>query len=132
MNDDSDQEVVFYAEDEILTRKQLVQILERIGFEVRAFENGQDLWDALQNVLETSERLPDLIITDNQMPEMTGLDLLRELEGAGEPLSGIPRLMVSGDDVEKDAAQLGTVFLRKPGNLPSLKAAIQTALEGNK
>lgn len=37
MNDDSDQEVVFYAEDEILTRKQLVQILERIGFEVRAF-----------------------------------------------------------------------------------------------
>lgn len=66
------------------------------------------------------------------MPEMTGLDLLRELEGAGEPLSGIPRLMVSGDDVEKDAAQLGTVFLRKPGNLPSLKAAIQTALEGNK
>ena len=37
MNDDSDQEVAFYAEDEILTRKQLVQILERIGFEVRAF-----------------------------------------------------------------------------------------------
>ena len=66
------------------------------------------------------------------MPEMTGLDLLRELEGAGEPLSGIPRLMVSGDDVEKDAARLGTVFLRKPWNLPSLEAAIQTALEGNK
>ena len=28
MNDDSDQKVVFYAEDEILTRKYLVQILE--------------------------------------------------------------------------------------------------------
>ena len=63
------------------------------------------------------------------MPEMTGLDLLRELEGAGEPLSGIPRLMVSGDHVADEAKKLGAAFLDKPFKRPSLEAAIQQALK---
>lgn len=44
--------------------------LKRAGYEVRTVFNGEEAWLAIQ------ERIPDLLITDYQMPRLDGLQLI--------------------------------------------------------
>ena len=72
---------------------------------------------------------PDLVITDFQMPGMTGLDVLQSII---KMKTGIPVIMITGfSDTENiiKAIQMGAFdYLEKPVNPSVLKSAIKIAL----
>lgn len=75
--------------------------LMRSGFDVDVAENGQIALDA---VLENRDRY-DLVITDHQMPEMTGIEMcekLRELDG----YQAVPVILLTAKRLELDIEQV--------------------------
>ena len=73
---------ILYAEDDSVQRGPSVEILTHSGYAVTPVEDGLQAWDALH-----SDRY-DLLITDNNMPRMTGLELAAKtrLEGMKLPI----------------------------------------------
>ena len=63
------------------------EALHRAGYQVDTAEDGQAGWEALQ------AKEYDLLITDNNMPRVTGIELLKRLRSEGEAL---PAILVSG------------------------------------
>ena len=81
---------ILVAEDSAPNRKILVHLLEKLGFEVDSFENGQEAWDFLKSDAENITA----IVSDIMMPEMDGLDLLKEVR-ASEKYADIPFVLVT-------------------------------------
>ncbi len=67
---------ILLAEDSDFFRQQLVGFLETAGYEVVPCEDGQIAWDAL--AAEPSGF--DLMVTDLEMPNMTGLELASRIK----------------------------------------------------
>ncbi len=68
---------VLIVDDQADNRSMLVNLLKSIGFDVSEAKNGQE------GLNKSMEILPDLILTDIAMPEITGLEmthLLRQME----------------------------------------------------
>jgi DNA-binding response OmpR family regulator len=78
---------ILVLDDEPLIRKLNSEILTDAGYAVDVAEDGANAWDALQ--------LHDyhLLVTDNQMPMMSGVDLVAKVRQAGKKL---PVVMVTG------------------------------------
>src|SRR5882724_8577466 len=67
-------EKVLVVDDEPSIRKYLQTLLEVDGFEVETLSSGRE---AIKQISEG--RRPDLVILDVLMPEMNGIDTLKEL-----------------------------------------------------
>ena len=76
------------VDDSMLIRHTVCRYLEERGFGVETAANGQEALEALKRVL------PDLIITDMQMPKMGGTEFITALKGNSET-AGIPIVVVS-------------------------------------
>ena len=85
-------DIVICDDEPHITRAVEVK-LKRAGHSVRAGFNGAE---ALAFV---RERRPDMIITDCQMPVMTGIQLCQALR-ADAQLAGVPVLMVTAKGLE--------------------------------
>ena len=99
---------VFVVDDDVLMLELLRRTLEREGFRVKAFHSPVAASEAFKR-----ER-PDLVISDVNMPEMTGFELVELI--ATRPGS-VPVLMITGepqDDYESRAERLGVRLMRKP------------------
>lgn len=60
-------------DDEPMVTMALANVLRRAGFEVETFDSGE----AARRALASRDALPDLVITDQGLPGMSGLELLR-------------------------------------------------------
>jgi DNA-binding response OmpR family regulator len=78
---------ILVVEDDISTRQLSTQVLIHSGYEVDAAEDGAAAWEAL------SADSYDLMITDNNMPKLTGVELLKKLRAARMAL---PVIMATG------------------------------------
>ena len=67
---------ILVVEDDEEMRRLNTDVLSRSGYEVDAVEDGAVAWDFLE--LNTY----DLIVTDNSMPKVTGVELLKQLRAA--------------------------------------------------
>lgn len=78
-------------------------------------------------LLAFGEQRPDLIITDYQMPVMSGLELLRTLRSQGETL---PILLLSSDPNIADVllAEGASFFLPKPFPYRTMRDLLRTLL----
>jgi len=90
------------VDDSMLIRHTVCRFLEDRGFSVESASNGEE---ALEYV---NRRIPSIIITDMQMPRMTGSQLITALKTKSET-SGIPVIILAGkssgfDNDEKRAA----------------------------
>ena len=103
---------IVIVEDEPITRKRMVSIVEGQGHPVRAYANGREAWEAFD---QSPARL---IISDWLMPEMDGPELCRKVrERADTDYTFF--IMVTGERTEEadyeDAIAAGTDdFLIKP------------------
>ena len=61
------------VDDEMHVLRILRLSLEKQGYEIDTFNNGQDAFDALK------QGMPDVLITDIQMPRMTGEELCKQI-----------------------------------------------------
>lgn len=84
-------------------------LLETMGYQVETYRSGMDFLSGAR-----FDRLACLVI-DQNMPRMTGLEMLERLSGQGV---NIPALLITGihdPEVERQAASLGVMtVLEKP------------------
>ncbi len=66
---------VLIADDSITTRTLEKHILETAGYEVHVAVDGQEAWERLREIQ------PDVVISDVEMPRMTGLELAARIKG---------------------------------------------------
>ena len=78
---------ILVAEDMEGIRHLNTEVLAGSGYKVDAVADGAIAWDALQ------QKSYDLLVTDHQMPEITGIELLQKLRAARMAL---PVILVSG------------------------------------
>ena len=79
---------VFFAEDSKTIRSNVARILDKAGYRnIRSFENGQQAYDALIEIRDqtnTNEseavQLPNVLISDIEMPQMDGLSLCKKIK----------------------------------------------------
>ena len=118
---------VLLAEDEPLLREILVEGLVDEGFDVEAAVDGLE---AL--VLYRAQRPFDALLLDEEMPGLTGRQLLRLLRGEGDRVAAV---IFSGNLVLEagEQAELGIgPVLRKPVSMRELCAALHAAITAAK
>jgi CheY-like chemotaxis protein len=81
--------VALVVDDSMLIRHTVCRFLEERGFSVESATNGQEALDALKR------RRPDIIITDMDMPKMTGSELITALKSHPDTAK-IPVVIVAG------------------------------------
>jgi PAS domain S-box-containing protein len=115
---------VLLADDETLVRDALTAMLEAVGCEVQAVNDGEALIDAL-----AAGAQPDVIVTDLVMPGLSGTGLVHALE-ATRP--GCPLLLITGYTGEDVSSALSGRsshrLLRKPFVRTDLIKALQELL----
>jgi two-component system response regulator AtoC len=118
---------ILLVDDEEKILKTLGRVLRGEGHEVVEARRGEEARDAL------ARRAFDLVLVDNLMPGMTGLDLIREM-AAGMPDSERPQmvLMTAHASVQNavEAMKLGAIdYLQKPFEIDELLVVVGRALE---
>ncbi|MGE3507653.1 MAG: ATP-binding protein, partial [Vicinamibacterales bacterium] len=117
---------VAFVDDEpamVITARRL---LRRLGYAAMVFDRPADVIDAVRH----NPACFDIVITDCNMPGMSGLDVARELAGIRRDL---PVVLMSGfaDRTEEELAAAGIRFrLDKPFTMQELNAVVQRALAG--
>src|SRR5277367_925363 len=112
-------EKIMVVDDEPSIRKYLRTLLEVDGFEVETLPSGKE---ALQRIGE-GER-PDFIILDVLMPEMDGLETLRQLMQVDRALNVIMLSCTNEVTTVVEAIRVGALdYLTKPFEKPELDAA---------
>jgi DNA-binding NarL/FixJ family response regulator len=84
--------------------------------------DGKQLLEVLENTT------PDVILVDIEMPRLSGIGVLRRLEGA--PPAIVVTMHAEDEQRRKAAAAGATGFLSKSAPLPDLAAAIRAAAAG--
>ena len=101
---------ILIVEDTVEILLNLQEFFQMEGFEIATARNGAEA------LLQLNGELPDLIITDLLMPQVTGYELLRELKKQ-EALSKIPVLVFSARPLDEKISikEMGAnLFVLKP------------------
>lgn len=126
----------FLVVDDFSTMRRIISgLLREIGFKkIHEAENGRDALHAMELSVSSGEPI-HFVLSDVNMPEMTGFDLLAEIKKCpeGSPIRRIPVLLVTAEGRKEDiirAAQLGAVgYVVKPFNKDTLAEKIHLALK---
>jgi two-component system, chemotaxis family, chemotaxis protein CheY len=110
---------VLIVDDASSMRRIIRGLLKELGFKhMREAENGQLAMDQLKN------KKADFVVSDWNMPVMTGIDLLRAIR-ADEVLKTTPVLMVTAEAKQEnilEAVQAGVSnYIIKPFNAATLQ-----------
>jgi CheY-like chemotaxis protein len=112
---------ILLVDDEVDSLWLLEIILEGRGFRILLAEGGEAALD------KAARYLPDLIVTDWNMPGMDGIALCERLKFY-PALAQIPVVMASGRVPPKEKSTLWNVFLSKPVDVDALESAINSLL----
>jgi two-component system response regulator ChvI len=118
---------ILLVDDDDLFRESLGLNLVDEGYEVTSFDNGQD---ALAYLNRGSV---DVMLLDWRMPNLTGIEVLRRMRGAGVTIPVIFLTVLSDDIYEEAALEGGAVdFIDKARRLPILLKRLQIIAEGGR
>lgn len=102
--------MVFFADDSLVARKEIVKVLETLGVKYQQATNGLEAWEKLQGLAARAqaEGVPlreqiSLILTDAEMPEMDGYVLTKQIK-SDKRFEGIPVIMHSSLSSEANRA----------------------------
>ena len=114
---------ILLVEDDSTILQFSVLMLVRAGYQVSAVEGTQAAWEALQS------HTYDLLVTDNRMPGMSGLELVSKLRSAQIAL---PVILASGGIGAEELAQnqrlQPAIALPKPFSADQLLETVAEAL----
>jgi signal transduction histidine kinase/HAMP domain-containing protein len=115
-------ERVLLVDDEVSVARATKDLLENLGYEVEAFTQPVS---ALRQFLAADRRF-DVVVTDNLMPEMTGLELAEVIRSNN---AAIPIVLMSGYlDDRADQNPAITVSISKPTSGRELSNLIQKVM----
>lgn len=110
---------IIVADDQEIILNSLIENLKKIdNFEIiGTAKDGKELLSLLE--IENT----DVLITDNQMPELSGLEVLKKYKESKKmlPLTYV----ISGDAITAECLSLGVNFFSKPINTTKLISTIQ-------
>ena len=115
---------ILVVDDELAQREMVSGFLKKQGFEVAAADSGEK---ALELFRQESF---DLVLTDQKMPNMSGLDLLQAIHAINPETAVV--LMTAYGSIEAAVSSIkggATDYLTKPLNLDELLYRIRQASE---
>jgi DNA-binding response OmpR family regulator len=114
---------ILLVEDDIFIRRLSTSALKSSGFEVDTAEDGAAGWDALHT------NSYDLLITDNSMPKLSGVELIQKLRSEHMTL---PVVMASGalptEALSRNPSLQLAATLAKPFTTEELLGTVKKAL----
>ena len=114
---------VLVVEDDAAMRELLVESLAEEGYETLSASGGRD------GVKKVRSGRVDLVVTDLRMPDMDGLDMIRELRTLDSPPDVITITAFGSIDTAIKAMKLGACdYITKPFEIPQLLIAVDRAL----
>jgi len=107
---------VLYVEDQVDIQEEFVDILSLYVDEIHVASNGKEGVQKFQNTF------PDIIITDIQMPEMTGLEMIEKIRETGHETPVIVTSAYEDSKYLLEAINMGVEhYLLKPVMLNKLE-----------
>ncbi|MEN4052454.1 MULTISPECIES: chemotaxis protein [Sulfurimonas] len=100
---------VLIAEDSKTAQRHLVQLFARANITMKLFDNGKKLLDYINELDEAQIEQVSAIITDIEMPEMSGFTVVKLLK-SNPKTSNIPIVInssMTGDNNKREAEVLG-------------------------
>lgn len=121
---------ILIIDDQQIHLKALSHFLTNMDFTVIASNNGEE------GCSLATTHLPDLVITDWEMPVMNGIEVIKHLRGQSLT-KDIPIIMATGimttpQDLEQALKAGATDFIRKPFDIIELKPRLLAALQVHK
>jgi FixJ family two-component response regulator len=115
--------LISIVDDDELIRDAATGLIKSLGYNAVAFASAEDFLSSRQ-LLQTA-----CLIADINMPEMSGLDLHRELSASGKPIPTVLITAYPDDGVRKRALSAGVIgYLTKPFEEDDLLACVRSAL----
>lgn len=114
---------VLVADDDDEFREALAEIISLEGWQVRQARDGEE---AVDSVLEWQ---PDILVLDQRMPALSGVEVVRRLRADG---IGIPVVFVTAaHEIAELASSVGVrCHLRKPFGIDELAEMLNRAVRG--
>ena len=120
---------VLYIEDEQNQLDLMLEVLGMAGYDVFG------AFDGVTGIAKASEKMPDIVLLDLNLPRMSGWEVITKLQGDNK-LKNIPIVVVTGDDdsegMEKSIIAGSSGFLKKPLNYKLLPQIISDYIDGKK
>jgi DNA-binding NtrC family response regulator len=117
---------ILIADDEPSIRRVITLLLEDEGYEVMAVESGREVLNVLPSFL------PDLVLLDQQMPLLTGVETLEEIKNIRPGQTVIFVTAFGSIALAVDAVKKGAFdFIEKPFDNDDLLLKVERALEHN-
>ena len=91
--------VILVVDDSPTMRGMVSHALNEAGFETKEAENGKDALIKL-TMMEEGGTKPDMIVTDINMPEMDGIELVREIRKLSA-FKHVPVLVLTTDNTDE-------------------------------
>lgn len=117
--------LILVAEDDDINRELIREILNEYGYRVNEASNGKEA------IKKAAQEIPDLILMDIMMPQMNGLDAIRELMGQPDT-NRIPIIVLTGLNETEDrikAFDCGAMdYITKPFNAHELLSHVRSYL----
>ena len=118
---------ILVVDDDVISRKILVQLLASAGYECRECDDGTKALELIH------AKQPSLLLLDFDMPGLNGAEVLKRLRSDSNPaVAQIPAIMLTGhgsEESEVRCLQAGADdFVTKPINAAVLRARIETQL----
>lgn len=97
------------------------EVLHKGNVSVRGFLSASDA------LVEIENNTPDMVLTDIQMPEMSGLDLIRAIR---QKKLNVPTMALSGAELDRKTLEEAgfSGLIRKPFSLNGLKQSLEKCL----
>ncbi len=115
---------VLIVDDERLIRWSLEQTLEKAGYEVQTAENGAAA------LVAAREEAPDLVLLDLKLPDLDGIQLLRQLKASHPDTQVVIMTAYADVSTAVEAMRLGAYdYVAKPIDFGNLAVTLRNALE---
>jgi len=120
-----EKKTVFIIEDEEDAAELFAEMMRVSGFRVRKTSKSKPAISMM------NDDKPDLVLLDIMMPEISGLDILRQMRSSPE-LANIPVIVVTAKsmpaDIKNGMEAGASVYLTKPVGFQELKEAVERTL----
>jgi len=121
-------EHILFVDDETMLADLGKKMLERLGYKVTVNTSSLDAWNTFQD----QPSLFDAVVTDQTMPNMTGIDLSRQIL---QLRPDIPIILCTGYStlINEEQARAGGVkgYAMKPLTMPVLATLLRKVLDEN-
>ncbi|MCK6575045.1 EAL domain-containing protein [Myxococcota bacterium] len=117
---------IWMVDDETMVRRATERLLTHLRHDVRLFDRGSELVEALPD----ASRAPDLILADNDLPGMSGLEVLRRVRTLSPAAARVLYTAHAPGPAVVDAFNHGTVqrCVHKSDGIPALEAILRQVM----